>query len=97
MSQRPIRWTRRTLRRLDEIGSYIAEDNPAAAARVVARIILRVESLAESPDIGRPGRVAGTRELVLTDIPYIVPYRPTTAGIEILTVMHSAQRWPDGF
>ncbi len=58
---------------------------------------LRVESLAESPDIGRPGRVAGTRELVLTDIPYIVPYRPTTAGIEILTVMHSAQRWPDGF
>ncbi|MGJ4948101.1 type II toxin-antitoxin system RelE/ParE family toxin [Bradyrhizobium sp. HKCCYLS20291] len=95
MSQRQIRWTRRALQRLDEIGSYIAKDNPGAAARVVARIVLRVESLAARPEMGRPGRVTGTRELVLADVPYIVPYRLTQSGIEVLTVMHTAQKWPD--
>jgi addiction module RelE/StbE family toxin len=94
MSQRRIRWTNRALQRLDEIGSYIAKDNPEAAARVVARIVLRVEAFAER--MGRPGRVTGTRELVLTDFPYIVPYRLTQA-IEVLTVMHTAQKWPDKF
>ena len=95
MSQRSIRWTKRALRRLDEIGAYIAKDNPAAAARVVARIVSRVDSLAEHPGVGRTGRLASTRELVLADIPYIVPHRVTRTHIEILTVMHAAQKWPD--
>jgi addiction module RelE/StbE family toxin len=97
MSRRRIRWTRKALQRLDEIGSHIAKDNQGAAARVVARIVFRVETLAERPQMGRPGRVTGTRELVLTDIPYIVPYLVTQAEIEVLTVIHTAQKWPDKF
>lgn len=94
MSRRKIRWTERAVRRLDEIGGYIEKDNPAAAARVISRIVSGVEALAEQPAMGRTGRIKGTRELVLTDISYIAPYRVISGTIEIITVMHAAQRWP---
>lgn len=75
MKQRRIRWTIRALRRLDEIGAYIEKDDPDAAARAVARLVASVDMLAELPTVGRIGRITGTRELVMSDIPYIVPYR----------------------
>ena len=92
---RENRWTRRAVRRLDMIGTYIAEDDPEAAARVVARILAGAERLAEYPALGRIGRIKETRELVFTDIPYIVPYRVRPSTIEILTVMHTARKWPE--
>lgn len=95
MSFRVIRWTRRAGRRLDLIGQFIENDNATAAGRVVARIVSAVDRLAEQPNMGRPGRIKGTRELVLADIPYIVVYRVNTSAVEILTVMHAARRWPD--
>ena len=94
MSRRTIRWTERAVRRLGEIGSYIEKDNPAAAARVISRIVSAVEAPAEQPAMGRTGRIKGTRELVLADISYIVPYRVSSGTIEIITVMHTAQKWP---
>lgn len=97
MSVRRIRWTRRALRRLEAIGDHIARDNPVAAADVIERIVASVETLAEYPAIGRPGRIAGTRENVVAGLPYIVPYRVTPGAIEILTILHGAQRWPDRF
>jgi toxin ParE1/3/4 len=54
-----------------------------------------VERLGAFPAIGRPGRVAGTRELVVSGTPYIVPYRVRGERVQIITVLHSAQRWPD--
>lgn len=93
MSRKRIRWTLRALRRLDEIGAYIEQDNPDAAARVVARIVTAVDTLAELPATGRAGRIKGTREVVLADIPYIIPYR-VGRDIEIITVMHAHQKWP---
>jgi addiction module RelE/StbE family toxin len=95
MNERAVRWTRRALRRLDEIGGYIARDNPNAAGRVIARIVSAVDHLATYPSLGRTGRIKGTNELVLTDIPYIIAYRVTPASVQILTVMHAAQKWPD--
>lgn len=94
MTQRKIRWTVRALRRLDEIGAYIQQDDPDAAARVIARLVSSVDMLAELPAAGRVGRIAGTREIVLADIPYIIPYR-VRQDIEILTVMHSSRKWPN--
>lgn len=94
MSRKTIRWTERAVRRLGEIGGYIEKDNPAAAARVISRIVSGVDALAEQPAMGRTGRINGTRELVLADISYIVPYRVVSGSIEIITVMHTAQRWP---
>ncbi|MBM3092809.1 type II toxin-antitoxin system RelE/ParE family toxin [Ensifer sp. T173] len=86
MKQRRIRWTVWALQRLDEIGAYIEHDDPNAAARVVARLVASVDMLAELPAAGRIGRIAGTREIVLSDIPYIIPYR-VRQDIEIITMM----------
>lgn len=93
MTQRRIRWAVRALRRLDEIGAYIEKDDPDAAARMVARLVASVDTLTELPTVGRIGRITGTREVVLSDIPYIIPYR-VRQDIEIITVMHASQKWP---
>lgn len=93
MNDRRIRWTLRALRRLDEIGVHIEKDNPAAAARVISRIVSAVDMLVEQPAMGRVGRIRGTREAVLPDISYIIAYR-VGGDIEILTIIHTSQRWP---
>jgi addiction module RelE/StbE family toxin len=93
--KRTIRWTRWALRRLDEIGAHIEADNPAAAARMVVAIASGVERLARASGRSRPGRIRGTRELVVVGTPYIVAYRVRANDIEILTVQHGAQLWPD--
>jgi len=95
MTRRTIRWTRRALARLDQIGAYIAQDNPEAAARVISRIVTAVDALAEQPAMGRAGRLKSTRELVLADIPYIIAYRVTDSHVDVLTVIHAAQHWPE--
>ena len=90
-----LRWTRLAERDLDEIADYIEAGNPAAAARVVLEIIDQVESLLpEHPAIGRPGRVPGTRELVIGGLPYIVAYRVRDSELELLRVLHTSRRWP---
>lgn len=90
-----LRWTRLAECDLDEIADYIEGENPAAAARVVLEIIDQVEKLLpEHPAIGRPGRVPGTRELVIRGLPYIVPYRVRYNDLELLRVLHTARRWP---
>ena len=90
-----LRWTKRAERDLDEIASYIGQDSPAAAARVILELIDRVEaSLTKRPSIGRAGRVLGTRELVIGELPYVVPYRVREQDIEILRVLHTSRRWP---
>ena len=90
-----VRWLRHALRNLDHIAAYIAEDDPAAAGRTVSRIMAQVENLAEHPHAGRPGRVPGTRELVMAGLPCIVPYRVRGGAVEVLRALHAAQRWPD--
>ena len=53
--------------------------------------------LAEQPHQGRAGRVPGTRELVITDTPYIIPYRVVEDTVQILRVLHGKRKWPAGF
>ncbi len=90
-----VRWLRRALRNLDEEAEYIARDDPDAAARTVQRIVTAVAQLTTHPASGRIGRVPGTRELVVTGTPYIVPYRVRGDAVEILRVFHAARKWPD--
>ncbi len=90
-----LRWTRRALCRLDEIGAYFSEHNPAAAARLIRRIVEHTETLRPHPRKGRLGRVPATFELVVTGTPYIVAYRILGEEIQILTVLHAAQSWPN--
>lgn len=85
---------RTALRNLDETAAYIARDNADAAKRVVERLRQATERLARYPESGRPGRIAGTRELIVPGLPFILPYRVRPTTIEILRVLHASRRWP---
>jgi len=89
-----VRWLRRALANLDGEAEYIARHNPQAAAGIVMAIQEAVARLAEYPAMGRSGRVAGTRELVVAGTPYIIPYRVRGDRVEILRVFHAARKWP---
>jgi len=90
-----IVWTEPALRDLAAARAYIARDNLPAANEQVVRVMAAVADLLQFPQIGRPGRREGTRELVIARTPYIVPYRLRGDLIEILRVLHGRQRWPD--
>jgi toxin ParE1/3/4 len=89
-----IVWTEPALRDLASLRAYVAFDNVTAAESQVRHILAAVVGLAQFPGSGRPGRRAGTRELVVGRTPYIVPYRVRGEAIEILRVLHGRQRWP---
>ena len=78
----------------DAIFDYIEEDSPQAAITVDDRIRVQVGRLARYPESGRPGRVAGTRELVIRRTPYVAAYRIAGDTVRILRVLHGAQPWP---
>jgi toxin ParE1/3/4 len=85
------------LRALEAIGDDIAAENPTAAEWTVRRIRERVDELADQPHLGRPGRIADTRELVVPGTPFIVPYRVRHERVEVLSVFHGARKWPQSF
>jgi toxin ParE1/3/4 len=89
-----IVWTRRAVDDLGTIRRFVGKDNPEAARTVAARLREAVSLLAAHPAAGRPGRVPGTRELVVSGTPYIVPYRVVAGVLEILRVPHRARKWP---
>jgi toxin ParE1/3/4 len=91
-------WSPEAVADLVALRAYIEQDDPAAAQRVALHIIRNVETLLpNSPEMGRPGRVPGTRELVIPRTPYIVPYRLVGNTIQVLRIFHGARRWPETF
>ena len=92
-----VRWLARALANLNAEAEYIARDNQQAAARMVEAVHESVDLLERYPALGRPGRVAGTRELVVSGTPYIVPYRVRDNEVQILRVFHGARKWPSKF
>lgn len=87
-------WSRRAIRHLDHLRAYIAKDSEQNAAAVARRILDAVVLLESQPEIGRPGRVPGTRELVVPDTPYLIPYRVRRGRLELIAVFHGRRRWP---
>jgi plasmid stabilization system protein ParE len=92
-----IAWTVGALNDLDRIQDFIARDSPTNAFRFASEMVTRADCvLALNPQIGRTGRVAGTREWVVPKTSYIIVYR-VGSRIELLAVMHAARLWPDRF
>lgn len=90
-----IRWTEPAARDLTQVCDYLQErDSPAVARRVALAIHKSVRSLLKFPRRGRPGRVEGTRELVLAGLPYVVVYRIREEVVEVCRILHGAQQWP---
>ena len=87
-------WSRRAIRHLFYLREYIEKDSEQNAALVAKRILRAVDLLQTQPELGRPGRVLGTRELVVPDTPYILPSRVRRERLELIAVFHGRQKWP---
>lgn len=87
--ERNLRWTNRALGRLDEIAAYIAKDNPTRATTFVIELRKKVDVL-KSHQLGKAGRVFGTKELVLHPN-YLAVYRVKDDEVQIITILHTAQ------
>lgn len=87
---RKLRWTLRALGRLDEIAAFIARDNPTRATTFVRELREKVNILGDN-QLGKPGRVFGTKEIVLHKH-YVAIYRVKDEEVHILTILHTAQK-----
>jgi toxin ParE1/3/4 len=90
-----VRWTPTALRDLESLHSYIAEDRAAAAGATVDALMAGIAAPVKHPEMGRKGRVTGTRELVM--VPFVIAYRAHRSTIEVLAIIHGARRWPESF
>ena len=81
-------WTEEALGDVEAVVAYIARDNASAARELTELIASIVELLPTQSAMGRPGRVAGTRELVIPRTQLIIPYRVKHAAITVLRAYH---------
>ena len=89
-----IKWLSKAAANLEAEYHHIAQDDPQAAGQFVSEVRRLTQLLPEQPSLGRPGRVPGTRELVLSHYPYIIPYRVKNNTIQILRIFHTHRRLP---
>lgn len=92
-----IVWSLLAISDREAIFDYIEADSPRAAARIDDQIEAQMDQLPTFPESGRPGRVVGTRELVVQQTPYLAAYQIEGDTVRLLRVLHGAQQWPDEF
>jgi toxin ParE1/3/4 len=92
-----IVWTRLAVDDREQIFDFIGANNVEAALTIDERIQEAIENLSRFQEMGRPGRVPETRELVISDTPYIAAYQVGEASVLILRILHGAQLWPTDF
>ncbi|MDO9227418.1 MAG: type II toxin-antitoxin system RelE/ParE family toxin [Pseudomonadota bacterium] len=90
-----VKWLREASRNLEQEADYLADKKPDAADAMLQNIRSSVSLLAQQPGIGRPGRVPGTRELVIQHSPYLIPYRVRGDVLEVLRVFHTSRKPPE--
>ena len=88
-----LEWREAARADLLAIVDYISDDNPDAAQRLKDEIEAKAAKLPEHPKLYRPGRVVGTREMVVRPN-YVVIYTVNAEAVTILRVLHAAQQWP---
>jgi addiction module RelE/StbE family toxin len=89
-----IRWTSDAANDLEQILRHILLDRPGAASEVIQTVTESIGRLGAFPYLGRTGQVPGTRELVITSLPYVAVYRLKQNTVEVLRIYHAAQDWP---
>ncbi len=89
-----VEWLPVAARNREQQLDYLAERNPGAAVKIGDAIEFAVGQLVDHPQLGRPGRVRGTRELVVSGSPYVIAYRIEPDAVVILRLLHASQKWP---
>jgi toxin ParE1/3/4 len=90
-----VDWTPLAISHLESAYEYIAQDSRQAAEKILQKMFTGIEQLARFPNMGRSGRVAGTREFVVAGTPFVVPYRIQRGRIAVLAVFHASRKWPE--
>jgi toxin ParE1/3/4 len=89
-----LRWTTAAVDDLEGIAEYLFEKSPQNAAQIIRKIYEAPSVLNKYPNLGRPGKKEGTRELVISPLPYIVIYQVKVDILYIVRILHGAQDWP---
>lgn len=92
-----VLWLKGAVTDLEEIVAYLAERNPAAAAKTAAALHDAASLLGDHPSMGRQGRISGTRELVVSRLPFVIAYRIRLGRVEVLRVIHGRRHWYTAF
>ena len=89
-----LRWTYSAAADLQHVADRLYDDNPSSAPEITRRLYTAPERLVLFPQSGRVGRQRGTRELVISGLPYVMVYDVVGETVRILRVLHGAQKWP---
>jgi toxin ParE1/3/4 len=89
-----LRWTEAAANDLKQIADYLFENAPDRAAGRVLELYNAPSGLLIFPNRGRSGKKEGTRELVLSRLPYVVVYQIEDEVIHVVRILHGAQKWP---
>jgi toxin ParE1/3/4 len=89
------RWSNRAMKDREEISEFIGNDNPRAANELDSLFVNSADRLRAYPDLGRPGKLKGTRELVIRRS-YLLVYDVSGTTVRILRVLHTGLQWPPG-
>ena len=90
-----VRWTTRAAQDLEEITNYILKDSATSAETVARKLFDVANSLDSLPNRGRPGRMPGTRELVISSLPFVIVNQVDSEAVEILPIHHGARNWTE--
>lgn len=88
-------WSPRAIHHLVALRARTERDSERNAALAAERILKAVDLLANQPSMGRPGRLLGTRELVVPDTGFIIPYRARGGRLDLIAIFHGRQNWPE--
>ncbi|MDK2407957.1 type II toxin-antitoxin system mRNA interferase toxin, RelE/StbE family [Aphanizomenon sp. PH219] len=90
-----VKWLRQALRNLKQAHNYVFPENPTAAQELILKIQNAANQLENYPFMGKSGRVDGTRELIISNSPYMIIYRVKEETVEILRILHTSKRYPE--
>jgi toxin ParE1/3/4 len=89
-----LRWTEEATADLEGIADYVLAHTPERATRLLRALYEAPRQLLTFPSLGRPGRKDGTRELVMSPLPWIIVYAVRGGLIYVVRILHGAQQWP---
>lgn len=96
MAQLNIKWTRQALDDLESAREFIVTEYPQSLKSTIENIQLSIDQIKIFPEIGKIGRVKGTRELIFSQMPFILAYRQKKSSIEIISILHQSRKWHNG-
>lgn len=94
MAQLNVKWTKQALNDLESAREFVTSEHPQNLELTIENIQSSIGQIKIFPEIGRVGRVKGTRELVFSQMPFILIYRKMKSSIEIISLLHQSRKWP---